>query len=86
MVGKYYEFLFYDHVQREDEEPSNTLGTTVKLLGEIINEDDIFYSVKIISCELKSNSTYWDIIKSTIIDKKELVYKGAKGGRKTKNR
>jgi len=70
----YYEFVFYDHLQREDEDVPEQLGAIVCLVAEIICEDDNFYNVRVVSCDLSNNSTQWDIIKSAIISKKKMIY------------
>lgn len=74
--NKYFYFMFYDHSASENCNPIEDMGrdpAVIQFCAWLVNETEIEYVVEVVRCTLLGNSNVWHIIKSAVIEKREVM-------------
>lgn len=73
-LGKRYSFKFYDHCSETSGDAANLdpLVMILELVGEVVGQNDNFWKVLVVKSSCNGNNEYWSIIKSSLIEVKEV--------------
>ena len=77
LPGKKVELTFLDHSSDTSATvPMNPepVRTTITIMGRVLAGDQDYYLVETANCNLPGNSETWSVLKSAVIDCKEVRY------------